>query len=1696
MTRPQPVSSPISTGGGGTFFEQHVNALFLALLLVRGIPPILKDCQIEEVHLQTGHLGWSTDDVLIIGTRGAAGRRRLALQVKRRFTISSENDEAKQTFSGFWDDFMSHNRFDATRDRLALVTLRGTDVLLTSFNSLLDCARASADATDFAQRLTVPGYLSKTAKDHATAIRAIVQAHRAQTVSDDELWRFLSVLHVVSFDLNTSTAQTEALIKSLLATTSREPDASAEAEATWCALLELVGADMPAARSYVYESLPEQLRHRHAAAAIGGPLQALASHSETTLQSIQTTIAHVASVSREPLVARILEVLDESQVVVVTGPAGCGKSVLARRAIELLRSDMFCLVFRAEEFAASHIDQVLQHAQVSVNAEQLLALLAAQSRKLILVESVERLLEHSVRDAFSDLLRLAQRDGGVQVVLTCRDYSLETVRSSLLGQVTLRHSVLDVPPLADGELAEVVKAFPTLARPLANPNLKELLRSPYLLDKAARMDWSSAGALPSDERAFRLRCWREVVRHESLAGAGRPGRREQVFIELSLRRARALAPYVPCGDLDPEIMEALRSDDLVAISAENNALAAPAHDVLEDWAIVHWLGSRFSIHEQDPSALAADIGGFPAIRRGYRKWLGEILECETVTADAFVLATFRDASLPAQLRDDTLVSLLLSSSARAFVSRQSEALLADDGQLLVRLIHLLRVSCKALPQWLREGGMVPSQLLLPHGEAWQATLEVVSAGVDRLLPKNLGLLLGLLEDWVRTVEWARPEPPGFHAAGKIAFVVLSHVSGYRMDDMRKRALKVIAMIPRADADAFEDLLDRGIVQDQDDEAPSELADILLTGWMGGFACRDFPNQMVRLAMGHFCLTDDDAREASPNQSRLSIEPFFGIRDHTNHDFIPASALRGPFLPLLQHHPSIGVQFILDLLNHAGTWYGEQRWPYDPLEPAWRLTLDVPGEGQIEQWANPRLWCVFRGMSVAPYVLQCALMALESWLLGICRVENADVEGWLLKLLRETNNVAVTAVVASVSNAYPDRAGCAAPVLLSSRDLIDMDRARTVQDRGHSIMTGLLTGLGAEAEIYNAERRQSDALPHRQHDLESLAVKLQLAGRQAEVWPILDRHRAALPAVQDQTDEDRLWRLALHRMDIRGYRPMAPPPEMPTAETTGGAPVETPRVYVGPTLIEDDIRALVDEHAPVRARQEADLSLLVWGRRMWTEQSDVSDAGSWPTKLREAKERSRDSREPEGFSRGGPGFVAAVCVRDHWEEMDTDYQEWCVSTLIREIERDCDGDDGPTRHARGLLQPDRAAASVLPRVLSMAQPDRAEPRLVAAIAKALTHSVSEVVGYAAEGIGYYLQGSWRDFAWRCVGAIARQARLTEALEEEQRRRPFEDQAHRVDVIRRPIPDVRVSIGNGEFDAEREVIELNLAGWIGQISARTILQILGYWPDSSRAIDFYSRVARVLADGWNEGREGRRGRRPARSRDYHFEYEFFERAARFVLKVPTNDALTLCTPFLEAVADHPADTAKFIEFLIMEEDRRTEPTPFWEIWEASASRLCAAPWVGTLDARHSSGTALLRVIFLGLEWKEGVRQWRRLEGHAGRLDALIVRLPPSAASLAAYCRYLYQVGAMSLPDALIIVAQRLGAGNVTEMLSADDTAFCLEAVLGRYVYGEPLRLKSKTPLRSAVVVILDGLVEHGSSAAFRMRDDFVTPISKPA
>jgi hypothetical protein len=131
-------SSPVATGGAGTFFEQHVAAYWLAQLLVRGIPPILVHTVVAEVHFQTEHLGWQTDDFLILCERADKGVCKLAGQVKLGFTVSAADEDCARAVADFWLDFTNPDRFTPSNDHLVLVTARGTNMIFPVWSGHLD----------------------------------------------------------------------------------------------------------------------------------------------------------------------------------------------------------------------------------------------------------------------------------------------------------------------------------------------------------------------------------------------------------------------------------------------------------------------------------------------------------------------------------------------------------------------------------------------------------------------------------------------------------------------------------------------------------------------------------------------------------------------------------------------------------------------------------------------------------------------------------------------------------------------------------------------------------------------------------------------------------------------------------------------------------------------------------------------------------------------------------------------------------------------------------------------------------------------------------------------------------------------------------------------------------------------------------------------------------------------------------------------------------------------------------------------------------------------------------------------------------------------------------------------------------------------------------------------------------------------
>ena len=672
-----------------------------------------------------------------------------------------------------------------------------------------------------------------------------------------------------------------------------------------------------------------------------------------------------------------------------------------------------------------------------------------------------------------------------------------------------------------------------------------------------------------------------------------------------------------------------------------------------------------------------------------------------------------------------------------------------------------------------------------------------------------------------------------------------------------------------------------------------------------------------------------------------------------------------------------------------------------------------------------------------------------------------------------------AVVASVCNAYPEKCGAAALALLTSREAIKMDRVRLVREHS-SVVAMDFPSSDPMQKFYNDERKRASRLVHRSHDLEALAWKLQLGGKAEQTWQIIDDHRAHIPNEGERTDEDRALLLALHRMDVRNYE--AGEATSSSEDGVSGDKVEDDKTISFKSKgIDADLQGFVDAGAGERQQFVSAASLLGWGLQQWERRSDGGDTDSWRTVLTQAKEAQRGEAPaaPKWLANSGPGIVAAVCVRDHWEDLSIDDWEWSLDSLIAEVERDSDSDDHTTHISIDSMNADRHGAYVLPKFLAS---NPGDTKILKAVAKAITHETVQVSLWAAEGASEYLMAEHKDMMLRCVGIIAMQANLLEKHREQGNYGDGPDIQH----MRTQVRDAFVE---GAFDAEKELAALDLATWQGREVVPRVLSILGKVPNLALSKNFFTRAAQAVVASWTAKRQGR-----SQGRSFEFENDAMTRLASVALTLPCEEALLCCKPFVDAVEKHPGEVATFVEFLILQEDRSSfHESCFWDVWKGFADRVVDAPWLPRVDSAYSNGADLVSKILFGISWKEGVRRWHHLDGHEQDVDDFMNRLPATASVLLAYSHYLYTIGEGALPGAFKVLANRLEVGDAADLLSDGNTMFYLESLIQRYVYGQPLRLRSDPTLREAVLLVLDQLVDSGSSAAYRMRDDFVTPTS---
>lgn len=1542
------VASPEATGQAGAFFEQHVDAAFLALLLVRGVPPFMLRAELTEVHLQAGHLGWATDDIVLVGIDGDGHRRRAAISVKRTFTAAKGDSECVDVFTKAWRDFNSQ-QFDRAHDVIGLVTRPASEKVLRASRVLLDTARASIDGADFMARLALPGYRDKTARTYAATIREVIGTAHGQTPSDDELRAFLCCFDFVPLDLNSPSSVTEALLVSLLRANAAPGQASTVANETWQELLALVSATSQDAKSFGWDALPAAMRSHYSVSNtyMAGLLEPFDQMTRVVRDSAATVIAGHHE-PRADLTQHALELLETTRVVLISGMAGSGKSAIAKSVFDASGPGRFAMAMRAETLARPSIGE--SFVSMGTSLRRLQEVTALNASKVLWIDGAERLLEKLEREAFNDLMQIVKGDTSWHVIITCRSYSLETFKAAFLDHHGIESEILLVSALRAEELDAFKTACPVLERPLSSEPLRNLLSNPFFLKMAARMKWTADVALPRTEREFRLAVWRQAIRRDDDIVDGMPLRRERTYVQVARKRAESLEAFVDVDGLDAGAITKLQADTLLFESDEALGHFAPAHDVLEDWALLQWLDREYERARRGWPAFLAALGTCPAIRRALRVWLTERLETDS-NALAKVAELVADTTIERHWTDDAVVAVLRCSDPAPFLRTNEEALLGSGAQLLQRAVHLTRVACQQSLAIETEHGVVGVQR--PTGAAWQRLAEFIGSHLEDVVPQCPALLLRFLEDWCTQVSNDAPYPAGSEAVAAIARRLLADVDvhEYSPAPSTKRLLTVLLRVPRESAETIRQLTRECLAEKRfHEEEP--FIDLVLSHFHGAAVCRDLPD--VTFAIVERMLKTPSPRDENryTYERRETITEAFGLDDGLDHHGHPASAFHGPFLNLLNAHPRDGLRFIIKTLNRCSAAYLSARG--DDIE----FEFTLPSGKRVRHRGDGGLWAMYR-VNFGPHVLRSMLMALEHWLLELGRLDNELLRNVTTEIMEAAETIAITAVVVSVVMASPEALGELAVEFFRHHDILRLDRSRWSSDQTNSdkMLAEAFPPFSAENAIYSNERIRSAELPHRRIHLEMLAVLLQQGTLRARVQSVLDEVLAALPGEDERADEDRLWCLALHRMDIR--------------KIEVGKDLEG-NAYLRLTPPPADVQALLDREQPGQSAIEEGLGVYNWANARYSRRDESSyPASQWQSRLEHAR-----TKPPVAYA-DARLLVAVVCLRDQLPELGPDDREWCIGTICAAFE---EGAAGANDFGLGIGSGTREAASELAGILVRVDDSTERRRLEQVLTRTLAVQEHEISRHASMGIGRELSGREPALLKSLATALDEYTRNEYSSAASFRRMSLSDrrqdraarvrQKHKSEMARtvacRRI-DLQSILTNDYFKSPSRFIVRELADMFCPCSA------------DLDAKAFFSKLGQQLRETWAADQRGRR--RPDGERegfDYQTEVVVADAICFFALGLAETEAVELFVPFRDVAQAHPEGVAKLLHHLTRKECDRHRPSVFWALWAVLADGLIL--WVnGVLRAQRSTMDDVADAIFLGLDWYQTTTTWRSMTGH---------------------------------------------------------------------------------------------------------------------
>ena len=947
--------------------------------------------------------------------------------------------------------------------------------------------------------------------------------------------------------------------------------------------------------------------------------KALIKKSEEVLSRIHDRIYGEIKLPRQPYKDSIRDAIGRSNIVIVTGEAGVGKSVLSKTVLLEIGADTVAIL--GDDLDKKTDADIIEGLKISDGLDALFeSPVWSNGKKVILVESAERMLNGNTDTAVIFIENILQANKDVTFVFTIRKHSVRYLRMNLMskGLVAEKENVIDVGPLTDEELIEVATRVPHIDSFIKSQKTKPIISIPYYLNIVCTLSDTDREELNDD--GFKEDLCRMIV-EGNRDDAVKAKQRVDCLIEIARQSANSSMGLVSHEATATVI--SLEKDEVLSTN-DTQTKFRPNHDLLADWAIGVYIEEKYKHYEGGSISLQTFYDGLDhnAVARNVFK---SIIKTKIESYTEEFVRFFKESlslELPDYIYDDLFYSVLDSDSGAEFLTRIKDVLVQDSGKIVQKIGKALSYMFRDIDFELREklanyGGLEPdvkyrnSQFIAPVGKGWKTFVEFLFKNRD-IFNKYRHTFVPLLLE-CELVKISKEEIGNLPQ--QVFEILMSDAEQWLHADVRyhnyeERILRLLFKWVERGKERVWKFAEKAL--NGDSYKHDQIRKFILTEseYMYGFQlyCPDVYKAILKKDW----LDEDGIVEnyhnlhvASP--SSTSFYSYFFV------DYVSA------------------IKLLCDILNYD---IDKQKTGIEKVS--------VPYAGKyIDVYGNDFLWREYRGVNYHSHIQECLLMAFEKWLLDCVRnnlkkAPYALTQDQILSVFDlvyvNCHNVAAWAVLASVATCYPKYIGLKAMPIYSSLTFIRWDKTRYSTE-----IQGPFTSPFASKKILK-EIKESYERPHRKNDLEYAILILSMTEGYAKEFEALIEHFK-----QNATTFEE--KVAIGRMDKNQYKVIS---KNKDGYILQGAPYDE--------IIDDVKRHDVNSNFFTSLIEKGNIA-----RKMYDveEQQDIEE---W-RKAYALRDKGEKLLSPDNLT-------ASWGVKCFWRQLDCSEKRWCVKKIVNDVEEYC------------------------------------------------------------------------------------------------------------------------------------------------------------------------------------------------------------------------------------------------------------------------------------------------------------------------------------------------------------------------------------------------------------------------------------------